>query len=113
DAYKIAAKGAKELFRFRKTITYTLDREPEKLRYVMEKVSLADPEAVIAVGSQAILALKMHPINSPVVFCLTLNDREALEVPDSWGISMHISPKDLYERIRSVFPKGRIGIPFN
>lgn len=113
EAYKIAAKGAYETLKDHKRITYTLDRNPEQFRYVMEKVSLVNPEAVIAIGSQAILALKIHPINSPVIFCLALNHTEALEIPDSWGISMHIPARDVYERIRSVFPKGRIGIPFN
>lgn len=113
EAYKVAAKGANEFLKNRKIITYTLDRQPERLQFIMEKISLVNPEAVIAIGSQAILALKIHPINSPVIFCLALNHMEALEIPDSWGISMHVPPRDAYEKIRSVFPKGRIGIPFN
>ncbi|NKE70137.1 hypothetical protein MNODULE_05195 [Nitrospiraceae bacterium HYJII51-Mn-bac16s-1-B09] len=111
--YQSAAKGAREALSGHRTLTYLLDESPDRMLHTMEKVSLVSPRAVIAIGSQAILALKANPIDAPVVFCLVIDHEDGLEVPQSWGISMHPLPREAYDRIRQVFPRSRIAIPYN
>ena len=113
EAYNSAAKGVLEALKGQNTQTYTLSGDVNRIDHVMEKVSLVSPKAVIAVGSLAVLALKVHPINVPVVFCLVVNHSKALEIPGSWGISMHLPASEAYERIRQVLPRSRIGIPYD
>ncbi len=111
--YRSAAKGAEEKLSGDRTVTYTLDGNPDRMFHTMSKVSLVSPRAIIAIGSQAALAIKANPVNVPVIFCLVVNHAEGLEIPQSWGISMHPLPRDAYEMIRKILPRRRIGIPYN
>lgn len=111
--YQNAAKGAREGLSGHNIVTYILDSSPDRMFYTMEKVSLVSPKAVVAIGNQAVLAIKANPINAPVVFCLVVDHANGLGIPQSWGISMHPLPREAYERIHQVFPMSRIGILYN
>jgi putative ABC transport system substrate-binding protein len=113
EAYDLAAKGVSEVLRGRKTLIYTLAGDPNRIPYIMEKVALVSPKIVIAIGSLATLALKMEPIQVPVVFCLVVNHSDALQMKRSWAISMHLPADEAYHRINEVLPRSRIGIPYD
>ncbi len=113
EAYNLAAKGVGEVLKGRKTLTYTLAGDPNRIPHVMEKIALVSPKLVIAIGSLATLALKMEPIRVPIVLCLVVNPSEALQLERSWAISMHLPPDEAYRRIEEVLPRSRIGIPYD
>lgn len=113
EPYNLAAQGAKQGLQGRKTETYVLGADPGQIVHIMEKISLLSPAAVIAIGSQAALALKVNPIDPPVVFTMVVEHEQWLKRTRSWAVSMHLSPEDAYERIRQVLPKRKIAVPYN
>lgn len=114
DAYRQAESGARERLRGHKMKTYPLNGDPESIPDVVEQASLLSPQAVIAIGSLAAAALKAHPVDAPVVFCLVIDHNAALKsVPHSWAISMHPPAEESYARISRVVPEHRIGIPYD
>lgn len=113
EPYNLAARGANQGLQGRKTETVVLGTDPEQIIHTMERISLLSPAAVIAIGSQAALALKATPINAPVVFSMVVEHEQWLKQPRSWAVSMHLSPEDSYERIRQVLPMKRIALPYN
>lgn len=113
EAYRSAAEGAKKALQDLRTIVLPVNADLEHLKHVMEKVSLMSPKAIIAIGSEAALAVKTTPVGPPVVFCLVVDHQGWLERPRSWAVSIHLSPEDSFDRIRLALPKKRIGIPYN
>jgi putative ABC transport system substrate-binding protein len=114
DAYQQAELGARERLRGHKVRTYALNGDPDLIPHVTNQVSLLSPQVVIAVGRLAAAALKAHPVEAPVVFCLVINHHAALKsVPDSWAISMHVPAEEARDRIRRIIPEHRIGIPYD
>ena len=113
DAYQQAEAGALAGLRPHRTVTYTLDGDPNRIPHVGDQLSLISPKAVIAIGSLAVMALKAHPVDAPVIFCLVVDHTRALSLPRSWAISMHVPAEEAYQRIRQILPKRRIGIPYD
>ncbi len=114
DAYQQAEIGARERLRGHKAVVYELDGDPDSIPDVAEQISLLSPQVIIAIGSLAVAALKAHPVEASVVFCLVVDHNAALRsVPDSWAISMHIPAEEAYTRIRRIVPERRIGIPYH
>lgn len=111
--YEIAAKGAIEELGTHPILTYVLDGNPDHTSGVIEQIGMVSPRAVIAIGSLAIFSLKEHPINIPVVSCVVVDHTEALQIPDSWVVSMHLPADEAHNRIVQVLPTSRIGIPYN
>ncbi len=114
EAYRKAETGALETLRHQRTVTYNLDGDPNRIPHIADQISVLAPRAVIAIGGLAAMALKAHPVDdAPVVFCLVLDHAQALRLPHSWSVSMHVPADEAYERIRQVLPKRRIGIPYD
>jgi putative ABC transport system substrate-binding protein len=114
DAYRQAESGARERLRGPKVKAYALNGDPESIPDAVERASLLSPQAVIAIGSLAAAALKAHPVEAPVVFCLVIDHNAALKsVPHSWAISMHPPAEEAYARISRIVPEHRIGIPYD
>jgi putative ABC transport system substrate-binding protein len=114
DAYREAESGARDRLRGHPVIRYALDGDPDSIPDVAEQVSLLSPRGVVAIGSLAAAALKAHPVEAPVVFCLVIDHNPALKsVRHSWAISMHVPADEAYARIRHIVPEHRIGIPYD
>lgn len=111
EAYRKAETGALETLGHQKTVTYSLNGDPNRIPHVANQISVLAPRAVIAIGGLAAMALRTHPVDAPVVFCLVLDHTRALRLPHSWSVSMHVPAGEAYDRIRQVLPKRRIGIP--
>lgn len=113
EAYQQAQKGAIEGLGDYKVTVYALNPGEELYSHLAEKLTVLSPKAIVAIGSDALLAVKTARLDVPVVFCLAVNHPEWLGLPNSWAIPMHLAPEDAYDRIRQVLPKTRIAIPYN
>lgn len=113
DAYQQAEAGALAGLRPHRTVTYALGGDPNRIPYVLSQLSLLSPQVVIAIGSLAALALTTHPVDAPVVLCLVVDHPQALRLPRSWAVSMHVPADEAYDKLRHVLPRRRIGIPYD
>ncbi len=111
--FRQSAGGAIDALGKSKARIIVLDKDPENIFHSMKKVSLISPPVVIAIGNQAALALQTYPIEAPIVFSLIVDHRKALTIPNSYAISMHLSPEDAYSNILQILPGSRIGVPYN
>lgn len=113
EPYKAAAEGATQALGEERTVVLPVNADIDQMKHTMEKVSLLSAKAIIAVGSEAALAVRSVSITVPVVFCLVVDHNEWLKQPRSWAVSFHLSPEDSFKRIRQAFPNKRIAIPYN
>lgn len=113
EPYQIAVQGAQSGLSSDRVATYILDENPDRLLQIMKRISASAPRAIIAVGSQAILAIKAYPVSAPVIMTMVINHLDALTIPDSWAVSMHIPARNAYDAISQVFPGKRVAIAYN
>jgi putative tryptophan/tyrosine transport system substrate-binding protein len=113
ESYRQAAEGAQKGLQGLRAVILPVHPDLQQLKYAMEKVSLMAPQVIIAIGSEAALAAKITSLPVPVIFCLVVDHHEWLRVPNSWAVSMHLSPEDMFNRIRQALPNRRIAIPYN
>jgi putative ABC transport system substrate-binding protein len=113
EPYQVAVQGVHAALSEVRVVIYLLDENPERVAQVMNRISVLAPRAIVAVGSQAVLAIKAYPISAPTVITMVVNHWEALKIPNSWVVSMHISPEKAYHSLSQVFPGRRIAIAYN
>lgn len=114
DAYQQAEAGVRDRLRKRRTLSYTLDGDPNLIPFVGRQLSLLKPSAIVAIGGLAAVTLKAHPVEAPVVFCLVVDHNHALDgLPQASAVSMHVPAEGAYDRISRLLPGHRIGIPYH
>jgi putative ABC transport system substrate-binding protein len=113
EPYQVAVQGARSALLANRVVTYVLDDDPDRIAQIMRRISASAPRAIIAVGSQAVLAIKAYPVSVPVIMAMVINHLDALTIPNSWAVSMHLPPKNAYDAISQVFPGKRVAIAYN
>lgn len=112
--YLEAQEGVKSKLGTRKYLTYNLKNDLNNNQSVMSQIQLVSPKAVIAIGPLAVEALKLYPVEAPIVFCMVVNHTRALKrLPDSYGVAFQLSPEDSYDRIHLVLPHSKIAVLYN
>src|SRR5579871_3124589 len=86
EPYKEAAEGAKSALQNDHVVVVHVEADLVKLEHTMEKVSLLGPKAIIAIGSEAALAVRIGVLRAPVVYCLVVDHNEWLKQPNSWAV---------------------------
>lgn len=113
-SYLEAQEGIKLKLGSRKQLTYNLRNNLDTYQTVMNEVELVAPKAVIAIGPLAVEALRLHPVEAPVVFCMVVNHAKALKnLPTSYGIAFQLSPEESFDKVHQILPHSKIAVLYN